>query len=113
MMDKEIELGVVRCNGENNAKELPKNKKGSWEYTYNSTGRNLVKMWWLSKFVAALLGDMVNSPTKEFSTCCKDAYKVGFGDNHSWLVRKGALLAMGFVGSRDSVKTALGVSSES
>ena len=55
MIDEEIARGVIECNGDNNAKKLDKSKEGSWEYTYNSSGRNLVRMWWLTKFVTKLL----------------------------------------------------------
>ena len=110
-MDKEIEIGVVRCNGDNNAKELDKKEKGTWKWTYNSTGRNLVKMWWLTKFVSAMIQKLVTEPNKDFSKICKESYIIGFGNHHGWLIRQGAGLAMNFVGSAEQVKTTFGVES--
>ena len=47
-------MKIIELNGENNGKMLPKNKKDSWEWTYASTGRHLVRMHWLTKFVTTL-----------------------------------------------------------
>ena len=48
-------------NSENNSSLLDKCKKNSWEWKYNSTGRNLVRMWWLTKFLTKLLHNLVNN----------------------------------------------------
>ena len=61
MIDEEISLGVIKLNGENNSKLLNRKKKNSWEWTYNSSGRNLVRMWWLTKFLTKLLHNLVNN----------------------------------------------------
>ena len=93
-IDEEIALSVIRCNGDNNKKEVDKSKKDSWEMKYNSTGRNLVRMWWLTKFLTKLLENLVTNDKMTLVQACQDAYQVGFAEHHPWLVRKGAGLAM-------------------
>ena len=56
MMITEKTMGIDILNGSNNSKKLKKEKKTSWEWKYNSSARNVVRMWWLSKFVTHLLG---------------------------------------------------------
>ena len=56
----EVELGVIKCAGDNNSKVLPKSKKDSWEWTYTSVGRHLVRCWWLSHFMAILFTTLVH-----------------------------------------------------
>ena len=60
MIEEEIAKEVVGLNGENNAKKCDKSKKNSWEWKYNSSGRNLVRMWWLTKFITKLLDNLIN-----------------------------------------------------
>ena len=43
-IDVEAQLGVTRLNGENQKKELKKDKKGSWEWKYVSNARTLVRL---------------------------------------------------------------------
>ena len=61
MIDEEIAKGIVGLNGDNNKKMLDKSKQSSFEWTYNSTGRNLVRMWWLTKFLAKMLENLINN----------------------------------------------------
>ena len=103
MIDEEIAQNVIECNGENNAKKLDKSLKGQWQYKYNSTGRNLVRMWWLTKFVTAMFENFQNNPGMTLVQTCHDAYSKGFADHHPWLVRKGAGLAMNFAGEKDAL----------
>ena len=56
----EIDLGVIKCAGDNNTKVLPKSKKDSWEWTYTSVGRHLVRMWWLTGFMSHLFNSLVH-----------------------------------------------------
>ena len=98
MIDEEIAREVIQLNGENNKKKCDKSKQGSWEWTYNSSGRNLVRMWWLSKFLSKLLDNLVNNDQMTLVAACKDAYTTGFADHHPWLVRQGANLAMNAAG---------------
>ncbi len=103
MIDEEIAKGVPRLNGDNNKKELDKSKINSWEYTYNSSARNLVRMWWLTKFLTKLLDNLINNQQMTLVSACQDAYTTGFADHHPWLVRKGAGLAMMAAGSKESL----------
>ena len=91
---KEIELGVTQLNGDNNSKKLTNDKKTSWEWKYNSTSRNLVRMWWLTKFLTQLLDNLINNNEMTLVNACQNAYQTGFAEHHPWLVRKGAGLAM-------------------
>ena len=76
MVEDEMSRQVIRLNGENNKKELAKHNypKDSWEWTYNSTGRNLVRMWWLTKFLTALLDNLINRGEMTLVAACRDAY---------------------------------------
>ena len=98
MIDEEVALGVIQLNSENNSSLLDRGKKGSWEWTYNSSGRNLVRMWWLTKFLTKLLDNLVNQDQMTLVAACKDAYTTGFAEHHPWLVRQGAGLAMNAAG---------------
>jgi len=60
-IDVEIAQNVILCNGENNAKECDKSLKGQWQWTYHSTGRDLVRMWWLTKFLTRLLENLIEN----------------------------------------------------
>ena len=101
IVEEEIARNVIRCNGDNNKKELDKSKQGSWEWTYNSTGRNLVRMHWLCNFVKKILENLLTTEMT-LVAACQDAYTYGFGDHHGWLVRKGAGLAMMAAGQKSA-----------
>ena len=49
-MKWEVENNVANLNGKNNKKIVGKEHKTNWQYTYNSTSRNVIRMWWLTKF---------------------------------------------------------------
>jgi len=102
-IDDEVARGITELNGDNNKKKLDKSKAGSWEMTYNSTSRNLVRMWWLSKFLTKLLDNLINNGQMTLVKGCQDAYTTGFADHHPWLVRKGAGLAMMAAGSKEAL----------
>ena len=109
-IDEEIALEVIQLNGENNKKKLDKAKMTSWEAQYNSTGRNLVRMWWLTKFLTKLLDNLINRHDMTLVAACQDAYTTGFADHHPWLVRKGAGLAMMAAGQKEALIAKWGVS---
>merc|ERR1712014_493942 len=50
----------------------------SWEAQYNSSGRNLVRMWWLTKFLTKLLDNLINRHDLTLVAACQDAYTTGF-----------------------------------
>ena len=68
-------------------------------------------MWWLTKFVSKLLGNLLNNHEMSLVAACQDAYTTGFADHHPWLVRKGAGLAMMAAGSREALIARWGVDS--
>lgn len=57
----ELAEGVTELNGDNNKKKLDSEARATWKGKYNSTARNLVRMWWLTKFLSALLDNLVNN----------------------------------------------------
>ena len=109
MIDEEIAREVIQLNGDNNKKKCDKSKQGSWEWTYNSSGRNLVRMWWLTKFITKLLDNLVNNLEMSLVAACKDAYQTGFAEHHPWLVRQGASLAMNAAGQKAALMAKWGV----
>jgi hypothetical protein len=91
----EIELNIVMYNTGNN-KEL----KAPKEYKhYDSTGRNLLRMMWLLTFIRVTFEGM-RDPKAHMSDILCAAYDAAFGDNHSWVVRNGAKLAIKASSSR-------------
>ena len=93
----EKELGVVMLNGyigNNNAKLLPKSKKGSWEWTYCSSGRHLVRMHWLTIYINSIFEILMNNEQATLSKALTDSYELAFAAHHPWIVRKAAGLGM-------------------
>jgi hypothetical protein len=85
----EMELNIVMYNTGNN-KEL----KAPKEYkTYDSTGRNLLRMMWLLTFIRTTFLGMKDRKTSMSDILCK-AYDDAFGDSHNFVVRNGAKLAI-------------------
>ena len=78
IIDEELQRNIARLNGDNNKKELAKLNgdfaKDAWERKYNSTARNLVRMWWLTKFLTKLLDNLINLTDMTLVSACKDAY---------------------------------------
>ena len=103
---------MVELNGENNSKKLPKDKKGSWEYTYTSTGRHLVRMHWLTNFVKTLFDILTTNEGATLSKALTDSYEVAFAPNHPLLVRTAAKLAMKAAPSKETLKKNLNLQSD-
>ena len=88
-------LHIHVYNGDNNnalkaAKEFKK---------YNSTARNLLRMMWLLTFIRVTFEEIRNPKTPMADILCK-AYDSAFGEKHSWIIRKGAKLAIKASGNR-------------
>ena len=88
-------LHIHVYNGDNNnalkaAKEFKK---------YNSTARNLLRMMWLLTFIRVTFEEIRNPKTHMADILCK-AYDSAFGEKHSWIIRKGAKLAIKASGNR-------------
>ena len=77
-IDEELQRNIARLNGDNNKKELAKLggsfANDAWERKYNSTARNLVRMWWLTKFLTKLLDNLINQSDMTLVNACRDAY---------------------------------------
>ena len=91
---------VAQLNSYNNAKLLGKSEKDTWQYKYNSSARNVIRMWWLTTFITHLMELLVNSD-KTLQTCLTESYTVAFSPHHPWLIQKGAKLAMYAAGQRE------------
>lgn len=90
-MDKHIHL----FNGDNNnALKAPKEYK-----KYNSTARNLLRMMWLLTFIRVTFEEIRN-PKTHMADILSKAYDAAFGEKHSWIIRKGAKLAIKASGNR-------------
>ena len=109
----EVDMKVVQLNGENQSKMLPKDKKGSWEWSYVSTGRHLVRMHWLTNFVKTLFDILTTDEKATLSKALTDSYEVAFAPNHPWIVRKAAGLAMKAAPSKETLKSNINLKSES
>lgn len=77
-------------NGDNNA-ELKAPKEFA---KYNSTARNLLRMMWLLTFIRVTFEQCKDKPTESLAHIFNTAYDAAFGEKHSWLIRKGAKLAI-------------------
>ena len=109
----EADMKVVELNGDNNKKMLPKDKKGSWEWKYVSTGRHLVRMHWLTNFVKTLFDILTSDPNATLAKALTDSYEVAFAPNHPLVVRTAAKLAMKAAPSKETLKKNLNLQSES
>ena len=106
-------MKVVELNGDNNKKMLPKDKKGSWEWKYVSTGRHLVRMHWLTNFVKSLFDILTSDPNATLSKALTDSYEVAFARNHPLVVRTAAKLAMKAAPSKETLMKNLNLQSTS
>lgn len=88
---KEMKHGIHVLNGENNSKH-----KAPAEYKkYVSTARSLLRMMWLMTFIKVFFNDALTLKTTEkLSGMLDHAYDEAFGEKHSWIIRKGAKLAI-------------------
>ena len=85
----EMEKKIVMYNTGNN-----KDLKAPQEFiTYDSTGRNLLRMMWLLTFIRVTFEGMRDIAANMSDIFCK-AYDAAFGDAHNFMVRSGAKLAI-------------------
>jgi hypothetical protein len=62
---------------------------------YVSTSRSLLRMMWLMTFIRVFFNDALTLKTTEkLSGMLDHAYDEAFGERHSWIIRKGAKLAI-------------------
>lgn len=91
----EMTKGIHIYNGDNNS-----SKKAPKEYKkYNSTARNLLRMMWLFTFIRVTFTEIQDPSVPMPEVLCK-AYDAAFGEKHSWIIRKGAKLAIKASGNR-------------
>lgn len=87
----EMGLGIHKLNGENNSKFNPPAQYKK----YVSTARSLLRMMWLMTFIRVFFNDALTMKTTEkLSGMLDHAYDEAFGEKHSWIIRKGAKVAM-------------------
>lgn len=98
----EMEKKIHLYNGDNNGDlKAPKEFK-----KYNSTARNLLRMMWLFTFIRTTFEEMRNLKTSLPDILAK-AYDAAFGEKHSWVIRKGAKLAIYASGNRKELVEAV------
>lgn len=107
MIEREMALGVHEFNGENNTK-LKKLMKGSWECTYTSTTRTVLRNLWLMDFLETLMYELAKDRNASLSHCARAAYDKGLGPNHPWVIRQTAKVAMLAVPSREKFLNNIG-----
>ena len=90
---------------------LSKDKKDSWEWTYASTGRHLVRMHWLTIFVATLFEILTTDENAELGKALRDSYDTAFAPHHPWIVRKAAGLAMRAAPSKETLQMNIKITS--
>ena len=91
----EIEKNIHIYNGDNNGSlKAPKEYK-----KYNSTSRNLLRMMWLFTFIRVTFEEIWNKK-HQLEEILSKAYDAAFGEKHSWIIRKGAKLAIKTSGNR-------------
>jgi hypothetical protein len=96
-------------NGDNNAKVLSKDLKGQWQYTYNSTARNVIKMKEWLHFVQHMFSLFVSEPSRTLSSVMSESYKISMAPTNSFLINTAAAIAMQLIGSKDWLFGAINV----
>ena len=100
-------------NGKTNSKVLKKDKAGSWEYTYTSTARTVLRTLWLIDFLHIFFSLIVTKPDQALSTNAREAYDQAFGAHHEWVVRQGAKVAMYAMPTKEVLMVSTGIKEES
>jgi hypothetical protein len=85
-MQWEVENNVANLNGKNNKKILGKDMKSDWRYIYNSTSRNVIRMWWLTKFTSHMFHIISTEPDRKLTSLMSESYKVGFSAHHAYAI---------------------------
>ena len=111
-MQWEVENNVANLNGKNNKKVLGKDRKNDWQFTYNSTSRNVIRMWWLTKFTTQMFFLLANEPDRKLSSIMSSSYSVGFSAHHAYAIQAVAQVAMKCVGKKDWLYGSLGIKPE-
>lgn len=104
LIEKDVEKGIEKLNGEDNAKflkgmNLPKD---DYRYKYTSTARTVLRNMWLLDFLHHFMEKLYNERDAKLSAVAKNAYNKGLGPHHPWVIRQGAKVAMLAVPSRES-----------
>ena len=86
--------------------------KKSWQYTYASTGRTVVRNLWLLDFLHILMQRVGNDATVTLPAATREAYDKGLGPHHAWILRKAAGAAMMAVMSREKFEQTTGATIE-
>lgn len=87
-------------NGKNNSKKLGKAAKDTWQYTYISTARSVVRMARLTDFCQFFFNQLLTSE-KTLNQCCSEAYKHAFSAHHPYMIQGAAWAAIKMVPGRD------------
>lgn len=89
-INMEMEKNIHTINGKDNKKK----KLSEDMIKYASTARSLLRMMWLMTFVKVAFERCRDLPEEKLSTTFASAYDAAFANNHNWMVRNSAKLAM-------------------
>ena len=68
-----------------------------------------MRLQWLFLFAETLFNNIVDKPELELKKCALDAYDVALKSHHPWALKKAAKMAMGLIGTRESMSKKLRV----
>ncbi|KRW98910.1 Glycolipid transfer protein domain [Pseudocohnilembus persalinus] len=99
LMEKEKELGIQYCNGDNNKKYKPPQ-----EYKkYVSASRHMLRMVRFSHFLREMFDHIEKDKQRKISDCLQIAYKQALEPFHSFFVKTAAKTAMGYAPKREKM----------
>ena len=75
MIDTEIALGITKQSGA---------AKPTWQQSYVSSARSLVRLEWGTKFFLLILENLVNDQTMPMDIACNYAYSKSLAPHHPW-----------------------------
>ena len=93
LVQKESELGVEKCNGDNNKSVLSKENYQTHQ-KYISGARSMLRMMWFINYLIIMFEEIHSNRTAKISDCSSKAYEEALAPNHSFLVKTGARAAM-------------------
>ena len=73
---------------------MPKDKHNSWEATYASTSRTVLRIMRFIDFIRTLYQNMLNNREDSLSSCASNSYAKELGPHHIWIVRQAVKIGL-------------------
>ena len=109
LITEEKDSNVWECNGSNNDNiNAIKNAKHEWKRTYKSSSRTITRISWFINFLNEFFY-LLHSTDMSSADLSKQAYNNHLADNHNFVVRAGANLALNIVPTREAIAEAIGI----